>query len=170
LNDDRIGRALDALIEADRVSILTKLMCAVITMFEISLDELPNDATTLSMLSESSSSSANSPTAPRVRFGHAKERPDPAQLIHLLTVSAEGYVPTSYRLADGSTPEDPTHIATWQPCSVLAGGTSFLYVSEVKLCNRDAMSHIGTNHWRFFTVMRRRAPRWSLTRGEGVVP
>jgi len=28
LNDDRIGRALDALFEADRASMLTKLMCS----------------------------------------------------------------------------------------------------------------------------------------------
>src|SRR5665811_1180788 len=34
LNDDRIGRALDALFEADRASMLTKLMCAVIETFQ----------------------------------------------------------------------------------------------------------------------------------------
>ena len=153
LNDDRIGRALDALFAADRASMLTKLMCSVITTFQVSLDELHNDATTLSMQGEYSSSTANSPTAPRVRFGHAKERPDLAQLIYLLTVSADGYVPITYRLADGNTPEDPTHIATWQSCCVLAGRTSFLYVSDAKLCNRDAMGHIDTHHGRFLTVM-----------------
>ncbi len=153
LNDDRIGRALDALFVADRASMLTKLMCAAIETFEISLDELHNDATTLSMQGEYSSSSANSPIAPRVRFGHAKERPDLAQLIYLLTVSADGNVPITYRLADGNTPEDPTHIATWQSCCVLAGRTDFLYVSDAKLCNRDAMGYIDTHHGRFLTVM-----------------
>ncbi len=153
LNDDRIGRALDALFAADRASMLTKLMCAAIETFEISLDELHNDATTLSMQGEYSSSSANSPTAPRVRFGHAKERPDLAQLVYLLTVSADGNVPITYRLADGNTPEDPTHIATWQSCCVLAGRNNFLYISDAKLCNRDAMGHIDTHHGRFLTVM-----------------
>jgi hypothetical protein len=153
LNDDRIGRALDALFAADRASMLTKLMCSVITTFEISLDELHNDATTLSMQGEYASSTANSPTAPRVRFGHAKERPDLAQLVYLLTVSADGYVPITYRLADGNTPEDPTHIATWQSCCELAGRTDFLYISDAKLCNRDAMGHIDTHHGRFLTVM-----------------
>ena len=153
LNDDRTGRALDALFEADRASMFTKLMCSVIKTFEISLDELHNDATTLSMQGEYSSSAGNSSSAPRVRFGHAKERPDLAQLIYLLTVSADGYVPIAYRLADGNTPEDPTHIATWQSCCVLAGRTDFLYVSDAKLCNRDAMGHIDRHHGRFLTVM-----------------
>ena len=125
LNDDRIGRALDALFEADRASMLTKLMCAVIETFEISLDELDNDATTLSMQGEYSCASGDSPAAPRVRFGHAKERPDLAQLIYLLTVSADGYVPITYRLADGNTPEDPTHIPTWKSCCLLAGRANF---------------------------------------------
>jgi hypothetical protein len=42
-------------------------------------------------------------------------------------VSADGNVPITYRLADGNTPEDPTHIATWRSCCVLAGRTDFLY-------------------------------------------
>ncbi len=153
LNDDRIGRALDALFAADRASMLTKLMCSVIETFEISLDELHNDATTLSMQGEYSSPTGDSPAAPRVRFGHAKERPDLAQLIYLLTVSADGYVPITYRLADGNTPEDPTHIPTWTSCCLLAGRTDFLYVSDAKLCNRDAMGHIDRNRGRFLTVM-----------------
>jgi len=153
LNDDRLGRALDALFEADRASMLTKLMCSVIETFHISLDELHNDATTLSMQGEYSSPTGSSERAPRVRFGHAKERPDLAQLIYLLTVSADGNVPITYRLADGNAPEDPTHIATWTTCCLLAGKSNFLYVSDAKLCNRDAMGHIDRNHGRFLTVM-----------------
>ena len=153
LNDDRLGRALDALFKADRASMLTKLMTSAIQTFEISTDELHNDATTLSMQGEYSSPTGDSRTAPRVRFGHPKERPDLAQLIYLLTVSSDGYVPITYRLADGNTPEDPSHIPTWKACCVLAGRTGFLYVSDSKLCNRDAMGHIDRNHGRFLTVM-----------------
>ena len=152
LNDDRIGRALDALFDADRASMLTRLMAEAIETFEISLDELHNDATTLSMPGEYSSPAGDSPAAPRVRFGHAKERPDLAQLIYLLTVCADGYVPITYRLADGNTPEDPSHISTWTSCCLLAGRPDFLYVSDAKLCNREAMGHIDKHHGRFLTV------------------
>ncbi len=153
LNDDRLGRALDALFRADRASMLTKLMCQAITIFEISLDELHNDATTLSMQGAYSSPTGDSPAAPRVRFGHAKERPDLAQLIWLLTISSDHNVPITYRLADGNTPEDPTHIETWKSCCVLSGRTTFLYVSDSKLCNRDAMGYIDSNGGRFLTIM-----------------
>ena len=153
LNDDRAGRALDALFRADRASMLTALMTKTIKVFAISLDELHNDATTLHMQGEYSSSVGDSPRAPRVRFGHAKERPDLAQLIYLLTVSSDGYVPITYRLCDGNTSEDPTHIATWESCCVLAGTTMFLYVADAKLCNRSAMGHIDKHHGRFLCVM-----------------
>jgi len=153
LNDDRAGRALDALFRADRASMLTALMTKAIEVFAISLDELHNDATTLHMQGEYSSSVGDSPRAPRVRFGHAKERPDLAQLVYLLTVSADGNVPITYRLANGNTSEDPTHIATWGSCCVLAGTTTFLYVADAKLCNRSAMGHIDKHHGRFLCVM-----------------
>ena len=153
LNDDRIGRALDALFEADRASMLTKLMCDVIEEFGLSLDELHNDATAIHMQGEYSGRRGDSPTAPRVRFGHAKERPDLPQLIWLFTVSADHNVPITYRLADGNTAEDPTHIDTWNTCCVLAGRSTFLYVSDCKLCNREAMGHIDKNHGRFLAVM-----------------
>ncbi|MDA8314555.1 MAG: transposase, partial [Actinomycetota bacterium] len=110
-----------------RASLLTALITRAIKVFAICMDELHNDATTLHMQGEYSSSVGDSPRAPRVRFGHAKERPDLAQLIYLLTVSSDGYVPITYRLCDGNTSEDPTHVATWELCCVLAGTTMFLY-------------------------------------------
>lgn len=73
LTDDRIGRALDALFDADRASMLTKLMCAAIETFDISVEELHNDATTLHMQGQYSSLTGDSPRATRVRFGHAKK-------------------------------------------------------------------------------------------------
>lgn len=155
LNDDRLGRSLDNLFDADRATMLTALMTGVIKTFSIATDELHNDATTLSMQGEYTSLTGDSPRAPRVRFGHAKERPDLAQLIWLLTVSADGNVPITYRLADGNTAEDKTHIGTWEECCTLAGSKGFLYVADSKLCNRDAMSYIDKLEGRFVTVMPR---------------
>ncbi len=137
-------------------------MTCAIRSFQISLDELHNDATTLSMQGDYSSFIGASPRAPRVRFGHAKERPDLAQLIFLLTVAADGYVPITFRLADGNMPEDPTHIPTWEECRALAGREDFLYVADAKLCSRNAMAHIDKNHGRFLTVL----PRTRAENGE----
>lgn len=153
LNDDRLGRALDALFKADRASMLTRLMCAVIETFAISVSELHNDATTVHMQGAYSGPRGDSAKAPRVRFGHAKERPDLPQLIWLLTVSADHNVPITFRLADGNTAEDPTHVETWNTCCVLAGTTTFLYVADAKCANRGAMGHIDRNGGRFLCVM-----------------
>lgn len=117
-----------------------------IKTFHVSFNELHNDATTLSMQDEYFSTTGNPSTAPPMLFGQAKERPDLAQLIYLLTVSADGYVPITYRLANDNTPEDPTPIATWQSCCELAGRIDLLYVC-------DAMGYIDANRGRFLTVM-----------------
>ena len=51
---------------------------------------------------------------PVVTFGHSKDhRPDLKQLVWILTVAADGAVPIAYRLADGNTTDDPTHVPTW---------------------------------------------------------
>ncbi len=47
LNDDRVGRALDLLFQADRASLMTELVLRTIREFHIDLDQLHNDSTTI---------------------------------------------------------------------------------------------------------------------------
>jgi len=49
LNDDRVGRALDALFDADRASLLTELILTVVAEFGIDTRELHNDSTSISV-------------------------------------------------------------------------------------------------------------------------
>ncbi len=60
----------------------------------------------------------------------------------ILTVSADGAVPLAYRLADGNTNDDPTHVPTRDGLVSLLGRADFLYVADSKLCSRAAMDHI----------------------------
>ena len=93
---------------------------------------------------------------PVITFGHSKDhRPDLKQLVWILTVSADGAVPLAYRLADGNTSDDPTHVPTWNGLAELLGRTDFLYVADAKLCSRAAMGHITGNGGRFVTVLPR---------------
>lgn len=73
----------------------------------------------------------------------------------ILTISADGAVPLTYRLADGNTTDDPTHIPTWDQLTVLLGRTDFLYVADSKLASTKAMSHIHSLGGRFVTVLPR---------------
>jgi transposase len=65
-------------------------------------------------------------------------------------------VPIAYRVADGNTPDDVTHIPTWDQLRALVGSAGFLYVADSKLCSNQAMSHIASHAGRF---ARRRTPR-----------
>ena len=43
----------------------------------------------------------------------------------ILTVSADWSVPMAYRLADGNTSDDPTHIPTWDGLVKMLGRRDF---------------------------------------------
>jgi hypothetical protein len=49
LNDDRVGRALEALFDADRGSLLTAVVLRAISEFAIDTDQLHNDSTSISV-------------------------------------------------------------------------------------------------------------------------
>ena len=159
LNDDRVGRALERLFDADRTSLLTELMLAVISEFTVDTSELHNDSTSISVhgvYPDADGTARGGKDTPVITWGHSKDRrPDLKQLVWILTVAADGSVPIAYRLADGNTNDDPTHVPTWDGLVRLLGRTDFLYVADSKLCNREAMSHIHGNHGRFVTVLPR---------------
>jgi hypothetical protein len=159
LGDDQVGRALDRLFCAERASLLSELMLSVIAAFQVDCSQLHNDSTSISVhgayRSADGHESAGQPT-PKVCHGHNKDhRPDLKQLLWILTVSADGALPLAYRLADGNTNDDQTHIATWEALRALVGYASFLYVADCKLCTREQMGHIDQHGGRFVTVLPR---------------
>ena len=159
LNDDRMGRALLALFDADRASLLTELIVGVVAEFGVDTAEMHNDSTSVSVHGQYREADGaprrGKPTA-AVTFGHSKDhRPDLKQLVWILTVSADGSVPMAYRLADGNTSDDPTHIPTWDGLVKVSGRRDFLYVADSKLCSGQAMRHIDSAGGRFVTVLPR---------------
>jgi transposase len=159
LNDDRVGRALDQLFDADRASLLTQLMLSVIGEFAVDCSQLHNDSTSITLAGAYRGADgherAGKPT-PAAAHGHNKDhRPDLKQLLWILTVSADGAVPVAHRLTDGNTNDDKTHIATWDAVRELTGRADFLYVADCKLCTREQMTHIDDHGGRFVTVLPR---------------
>ena len=159
LNDDRVGRMLDRLFQADRGSLLTELMVGVIAEFGIDCSRLHNDSTSVSVHGTYQAADGEdiaSTPAPAIMRGHSKDhRPDLKQLVFILTVSGDHAVPVIYRLADGNTSDDPTHIPTWDQLVRLTGGPGFLYVADCKLASEEAMGHIHRGGGRFITVLPR---------------
>jgi hypothetical protein len=159
LNDDRVGRALEALFDADRASLLTAVVLRAISVFGVDTRQLHNDSTSISVhgvYRDATGTARGGQPTPVITFGHSKDmRPDLKQLVWILTVSADGAVPLAYRLADGNTVDDPTHVPTWDGLVGLLGRTDFLYVADSKLCSRTAMGHIDARGGRFVTVLPR---------------
>jgi transposase len=159
LNDDRVGRALERLFDADRASLLTELMLGVIAEFGIDCSRLHNDSTSISVHGEyrlaDGREREGKPTV-QITFGHSKDhRPDLKQLMVIVTVSADGAVPLALRLADGNTADATTHIASWEGLRALTGRSDFLYVADCKLVSREQMAHIDTHGGRFLSVLPR---------------
>jgi transposase len=159
LNDDRVGRALDALFAADRASLLTDLMLGVIAEFAIDCSQLHNDSTSITVHGAYDTADGR-PRAGKATvaaaLGHSKDhRPDLKQFVLTLTISADGAVPIAHRLLDGSTSDDQTHIQTWDGLVALVGRPDFLYVADCKLATREQMAHIHTHRGRFVSVLPR---------------
>ena len=159
LNDDRVGRALDQLFDADRASLMTAAVVKAVTEFGIDLDQLHNDSTSITFTGEYGQATGRrlrGKRAVRITHGHNKDhRPDLKQLLWILTVSADGAVPVHCRVCDGNTNDDPTHIETWEALRKLSGRPDFLYVADCKLCSRENMTHIAGNQGRFVIVLPR---------------
>jgi len=157
LNDDRVGRTLDRLFDADRASLITKTVLAVIRNFDVETTQLHNDSTTVTVTGvypDADGRDRGGKATPAIRHGHNKDfRPDLKQLLFILTISADGAVPIAYRVADGNTPDDLTHIPTWDELRALVGHERFLYVADSKLCSKQAMGHIASHGGRFVTVV-----------------
>jgi len=166
LGDDRIGRALDRLFDADRAALLTEVVLSVGQKFAVRFAELHNDSTSVRFCGQYRGASGHpirGRSAPAITYGYSKDhRPDLKQLLFILTTEAEGGVPVQFRVADGNTNDSTTHILTWNALRALAGRADFLYVADSKLCSRDNMEHIHRAGGRFVTVM----PRTRLEDGE----
>ncbi len=159
LCDDRLGRALDHLFDADRAALLTEVVLAVGRHFGVSFDELHNDSTSISFYGNyrgASGRKIRGRSAPVITYGHSKaHRPDLKQLLFILTVNADGHIPVAFRCADGNTSDSRTHIETWNALRAVAGRADFLYVADSKLCSRENMDTIDRAGGRLITVMPR---------------
>lgn len=163
LSDDRIGRALDRLFDADRAGLLTRVVVGMGKRFDVRFDELHNDSTSIRFTGQYRQAQGRrlrGRRAPWITYGYSKDhRPDLKQLLFILTTSADGGVPVQFRCEDGNRSDVDTHIETWEALRSVAGRADFLYVADSKLCVTETMDYISDRKGRFVTVM----PR---TRGE----
>jgi len=160
LNDDRVGRCLDRLFDALDADLIMKVVRQVIDQFQINLDELHNDSTSVSFYGAYPDAEEESRVRGRrtlaITFGHSKDhRPDLKQLLYILTVSEDGGVPLYFTSSSGNTTDDTTHRQTWDLLHALVGRSDFLYVADCKLATSENMNYIARQQGRFITVLPR---------------
>ena len=175
LNDDRMGRCLDRLFQSDCSSLALAVAAHAVTEFNVDLDELHNDSTTVTFFGQYADASKELPRRGQTRlaitWGHNKDhRPDLKQLLFILTVAKDGGVPVYFQAKSGNVVDDQTHRATWDLLCRLTGRRDFLYVADCKLATVANMAHVHQHGGRFLTVLPRTRSedgvfRESLSRG-----
>ena len=158
LNDDRVGRCLDRVFQALDTNLIMDVVTHVVGEFEVCLDELHNDSTTVSFFGDYPSAETErrvkGQTAPAITWGHSKDhRPDLKQLLYILTVSDDGGIPVYFQAASGNVVDDQTHQATWRLLAELVQRPDFLYVADCKLATTENMNEIARLGGRFITVL-----------------
>jgi transposase len=150
LNDDRIGRALHRLFRSDRATLLTQIVLKAIEEFSLNMDRLHNDSTSVTLFGQYDIKHK----AAKPKHGYNKDhRPDLKQLIFNLTVCGDGAVPVYFKVLDGNITDDKTHLRNWISLRNLLGKSDFTYIADCKLCTKENMEFIDSEHGWFITVL-----------------
>ncbi len=139
-NDDRFGRALDKLYQADRASLMTEIVVTAVKEFNIDLQRIHNDSTSVKAYGKMSGKTRS---GLELKRGKSKDhRPDLKQLVFSLSISSDGAVPVHQKSYPGNRTDDKTHIETWNVIRRINSYPKFLYVADSKLCTDEQLSYI----------------------------
>jgi hypothetical protein len=142
LNDDRIGRALDA-IAPELDAVIGSVGAQAISAFGLDVSRLHWDMTSVSLYGDEQTEDEFA--APK--FGHPKDRrPDLKQVQAGLAVTADGGVPVFHRAYDGGAAEVSQVVEAMTELQKLATPQGFLLIGDSKLVsygNLAAMTEAG---------------------------
>ena len=144
LNDDRVGRALDA-IAPELDHIIGSVGAQAITVFGLDTSRLHWDMTSISLYGAYEQVDTDHPTP---KFGHPKDRrSDLKQIQAGLAVTGEGGVPVFHRAYDGGAGEVAQVVGAMTALQKIARPQQFLLIGDSKLVsytNIRAMADTGT--------------------------
>lgn len=150
-SDDRFGRALDKLYQADRACLMTRLVVRMIEAFDLDLSRLHNDSTTVKAFGKIPGKTRS---GVELKRGHSKDhRPDLKQLVFSLSIAADGAVPIHHKVYAGNRTDDTTPIETWTTLRALHTRADFLYVGDAKLCTDQQLHYIVAQGGRAITIV-----------------
>lgn len=152
INDDRVARALDALVSPRARSLFFRMAVHIIEQFELDTDRIHHDTTTVTFHGRYETSIRS----PRITHGANKDhRPDLKQLVFGLNVTADGAVPIVHEVYSGNRTDDTVHRGNLQRLREILAREDFVYVADSKLCTEKNLSYLTRYGGRFVTVMPR---------------
>ena len=130
LNDDRVGRALDALAPV-REAVVGSVAAAAITAFGLDISRVHWDMTSISLHGAYPEADEDYATP---KYGHPKDRrPDLKQVQTGLATIGDGGIPLVHRAYDGGAGEVSQVTGAMRALTQLAGPRRFLLVGDTKL-------------------------------------
>jgi transposase len=158
-NDDRFGRSLDKLYNADRASLMTDIVTTVVKEFDLDLSRIHNDSTTVKACGKIPGRTSS---GFELKNGKSKDhRPDLKQLVYNLSITADGAVPVHHQCFSGNRTDDTIHKEVWDALRAIHGNSEFLYVADSKLCTDEQLNHICSNGGKAITII---PENWKVTR------
>lgn len=152
INDDRVGRALDALGSPKARDVWFHLALRAIKQWRLSVDRVHFDTTSVTFFGEYRGSVAE----PRLAHGHNKDhRPDLKQLVFGLSITSDAAVPLLHNVASGNRTDDTLQRGNFDRLRRLLATSDFIYVADSKLATVENMSHIAAHGGKFVTVLPR---------------
>jgi len=146
LNDDRLGRALDA-IAPHLDEVIGSVGAAAISEFGVDVARLHWDMTSISLYGAYPEADEEYP-APR--WGHPKDRrPDLKQIQAGLAVAADGGIPVFHRAYDGGAGEVAQVTGAMTALKKIAGPRTFLLVGDSKLISYANAAAMGAGQVAF---------------------
>jgi transposase len=137
LNDDRIGRALDA-IAPELDHIVGSVGAQAISVFGIDVSRCHWDMTSISLYGAYDQTDTDHPVP---KFGHPKDRrPDLKQIQAGLAATGDGGVPIFHRAYDGGAGEVAQVVGAMTELQKMAGPRDFLLIGDSKLVSYNNVS------------------------------
>ncbi len=137
LNDDRVGRALDAL-AGQCEQVVGSVGAAAISAFGVDVSRMHWDMTSISLYGAYPNTDGDYATP---RFGHPKDRrPDLKQVQAGLAVAGDGGIPLLHRAYDGGAAEVSQVDAAMRALREVAGERRFLLVGDSKLVSHTNLT------------------------------
>jgi len=152
-NDDRLGRTLDALFEADRSSMMMDITASAINVHELNTDRIHNDSTSITF--EGAYKKTDEHAVKLARGYNKDHRPDCKQIVFGLNITEDGHVPLSYHVYDGNQADVTTHRPNWDALRKLLKKTDFIYIADSKLCSAENFDHIARHGGKFISLLPR---------------